>query len=689
MRIAYFSPLPPCRSGIADYSEALLPELARHADIDVFIEDYEPASRELRELVRIRPWREFEEERARRPYDSILYHIGNNPQHVYIYDLAVRIPGVLMLHEFNLHYLLADVTIVRQDWDGYFRELEYNAGAGALERAAGARRGEIEPDYSGVAMNRRLLENSRAALVHSGYMVRLIRDAGFSLPLARIPHGVAAPPDERQAARARLGLDHQPVVGAFGFLKPYKRIHSAMRAVSRLVRCFPDIQLLLVGEEHPHYPLRPLVRELELEQHVRIAGFVELKEFTSSMSACDVCLNLRYPTVGESSGSLLREMALGRTAIVSDLGWYAELPDDACIKLPPGDIEVEWLVEYLQALVNDPGLREALGSRARQWAAEECSWAKVARQYAAFLKQQGAGETPDFGLRIADCGLQTPPGSQSAIRNPHSEITREELASHILSYAAGGPEMEGYVRLHLNRLVRTIEIIPPADPAGGSVLEMGCYVQITPALERYLGYRQIRGCYYGPGGRSDFKTVYSRSGESFSCWVDLFDAEKDLYPYPDAAFDTVLCCELIEHLYHDPMHMMSEINRILKPGGYLVLTTPNIAGARALQALLQGYHPGLFHTYVVPKAGSEADPRHNREYAPRDVRALMENSGLEVVRLETGWFEPDDANRYTQADLLLTQEGRSPDLRGDIIYAVGRKVGPVRERFPVELYTSF
>jgi len=689
MRIAYFSPLPPCRSGIADYSEALLPELARHADIDVFIEDYEPASRELRELVRIRPWREFEEERARRPYDSILYHIGNNPQHVYIYDLAVRIPGVLMLHEFNLHYLLADVTIVRQDWDGYFRELEYNAGAGALERAAGARRGEIEPDYSGVAMNRRLLENSRAALVHSGYMVRLIRDAGFSLPLARIPHGVAAPPDERQAARARLGLDHQPVVGAFGFLKPYKRIHSAMRAVSRLVRCFPDIQLLLVGEEHPHYPLRPLVRELELEQHVRIAGFVELKEFTSSMSACDVCLNLRYPTVGESSGSLLREMALGRTAIVSDLGWYAELPDDACIKLPPGDIEVEWLVEYLQALVNDPGLREALGSRARQWAAEECSWAKVARQYAAFLKQQGAGETPDFGLRIADCGLQTPPGSQSAIRNPQSEITREELASHILSYAAGGPEMEGYVRLHLNRLVRTIEIIPPADPAGGSVLEMGCYVQITPALERYLGYRQIRGCYYGPGGRSDFKTVYSRSGESFSCWVDLFDAEKDLYPYPDAAFDTVLCCELIEHLYHDPMHMMSEINRILKPGGYLVLTTPNIAGARALQALLQGYHPGLFHTYVVPKAGSEADPRHNREYAPRDVRALMENSGLEVVRLETGWFEPDDANRYTQADLLLTQEGRSPDLRGDIIYAVGRKVGPVRERFPVELYTSF
>jgi SAM-dependent methyltransferase len=137
------------------------------------------------------------------------------------------------------------------------------------------------------------------------------------------------------------------------------------------------------------------------------------------------------------------------------------------------------------------------------------------------------------------------------------------------------------------------------------------------------------------------------------------------------------------------MHMMSEINRILKPGGYLVLTTPNIAGARALQALLHGYHPGLFHTYVVPKAGSEADPRHNREYAPRDVRALLDSSGLEAVRLETGWLEPEDANRYAQVDRLLAQEGLSRDLRGDIIYAVGRKVGPLRERFPVELYTSF
>lgn len=678
MRIAYFSPLPPLRSGIADYSEALLPRLARHCEVDVFIEDYAPSNAAPTSTVRVRDWREFEDQYALGRYDSVLYHIGNNQHHVYIYDLALRIPGVVMLHEFNLHYLLADATIRRGDWEGYFRELEYNAGPQALEHAEKVRHGETEPEYGRIAMNRRLLENSRAAIVHSDYMLRLIREAGFRLPAGRILHGVEAPPVDRQATRARLGLDHQPVLGAFGFLKPYKRIHSAIRALARMARPFPEARLLLVGEEHPHYPLRPLIGELGLEERARILGFVPLHDFANYIAACDVCLNLRYPTVGESSGSLLREMALGKAAVVSDIGSFSELPDDACIKVPPGDGEVDWLAEYLPALLDGPELREALGANARRWAAEECSWEKVAGDYAAFLHDHPAPSGRSVGAGIPAC----PPVAAPA-------LNRATLADYILSFGAAGQTMEDYLRVHLRRLVRTVEITPPAAAPDSRVLEMGCYLQLTPALGRFLGYREIAGCYYGPAGGREHKTAYSGTGEVFSCWVDLFDAEKDAYPYPDAWFDTVLCCELIEHLYDDPMHMMMEINRILKPGGRLVLSTPNITGVRALHALLHGYHPGLFHTYVVPREGGEVDPRHNREYAPRDIRALFENSGLEVVRLETGWLAEEDERRYTEMDKLLAQWGFSRDLRGDLIYAVGRKVGPVRERYPVELYTAF
>jgi 2-polyprenyl-3-methyl-5-hydroxy-6-metoxy-1,4-benzoquinol methylase len=95
----------------------------------------------------------------------------------------------------------------------------------------------------------------------------------------------------------------------------------------------------------------------------------------------------------------------------------------------------------------------------------------------------------------------------------------------------------------------------------------------------------------------------------FECDIDHFDAEKDVYPYGDASFDTVLCCELIEHLFADPMHMMSEINRILKPGGHLVLTTPNIGSLRSVSAILLGYHPAFFPAYIRPREGRRARPR--------------------------------------------------------------------------------
>ena len=140
----------------------------------------------------------------------------------------------------------------------------------------------------------------------------------------------------------------------------------------------------------------------------------------------------------------------------------------------------------------------------------------------------------------------------------------------------------------------------------------------------------MRGCYYGPlGTASTINRIVSETGETFDCDVDLFDAEKDVFPYADASFDTVLCCELIEHLFADPMHMMSEINRILKPGGHLVLTTPNIGSLRAIAAILQGYHPSFFPAYIRPREeGEEAEARHNREYVPMEIQHLLDRFRL-------------------------------------------------------------
>jgi SAM-dependent methyltransferase len=215
---------------------------------------------------------------------------------------------------------------------------------------------------------------------------------------------------------------------------------------------------------------------------------------------------------------------------------------------------------------------------------------------------------------------------------------------------------------------------------------MGTYLQVAPALGTRLGYGEVRGCYYGELGVVEHREVTSTDGERFELDVELFDAEKDVFPYADGYFATVLCCELVEHLALDPMHMMCEVNRILRPGGHLVLTTPNLASLRAISAILQGYHPGLFPQYIRPAADGSIDPRHSREYTPFEIRLLLADAGFEVRLLETGPFYDQPRPELAWVHRLLERYEYSTELRDEGIYVVGRKIGPPRNRYPAWLY---
>ncbi len=132
--------------------------------------------------------------------------------------------------------------------------------------------------------------------------------------------------------------------------------------------------------------------------------------------------------------------------------------------------------------------------------------------------------------------------------------------------------------------------------------------------------------------------------------------------------------------------MMSEINRILKSGGHLVLTTPNLASLRSLAGLLQGFHPQLFSAYIRPRNGV-VDARHAREYTPKELGMLLEDAGFEVTLLETGAFREEPKPEFAWVEHLLERYLLSKELRGDGIFAVGRKARPVRERYPAWLYS--
>lgn len=657
MRIAFFSPLPPAKSGIADYSAALLEPLARLAEVETFT--HTPAN--------------FDPSR----YDIAVYQLGNNPHHEFAYQAALAHPGVVVMHEANLHHLIAHLTIVRGDWDAYLREVEFDAGAEAHQYARDfVRTIKRPPDYD-IPMLKRVLAASRAAIVHSAAVECVLRREAFKGPIARIPHGAWLIDGDRLAYRTRLGLtESTPLAGIFGFLKPYKRIAESLRAFRRLIRVIPDARMILVGEAHPQLPLEDMIRSMDLSAHVRHIGFAPIEDFNGYMSACDVVLNLRFPTVGESSGTLLRALGLGKAVVVSGVGSFAEYPDEICLKAPVDASEEDHIFEYLNLLFSRPDVSQALGARARRWVESECSWESVAARYADFLSS------------VIESRQWPKPEAPKPVEQPPPELEPEPVqvpAGYIAGWTRPEESGRSYVETHMTRLERTLAITPPGT-SDDRILEMGAYLHITPALKTKLGYGEVRGCYYGPAGQVDHKTVTSEDGETFDCIIDLFDAEKDVFPYPHGYFSTILCCELIEHLPSDPMHMMLEINRILKTGGHLVLTTPNITSLRAVAGILQGFHPMLFPAYIRPRESGEVEARHAREYTPNEIKALLAVSGFEVTLLETGPFKQAPTPELSWVEHLLDRYILPREHRGDGIYAVGRKTGAPKERYPAWLY---
>jgi Glycosyl transferases group 1 len=170
------------------------------------------------------------------------------------------------------------------------------------------------------------------------------------------------------AFRRRHGIpvDH-PLVGAFGFQTPMKRTEMMIEALAD--PALAEVQLMIAGEVAPIYGLANFAKARGVAERVHFLGYLPFDEFEAAIAAADLCLNLRYPTAGETSASLLRILAVGRVAIVSDYAQSADLPDDLVVKVPVGEDEVPALIAQVGALLADPGRLEAIGRAARTFVA--------------------------------------------------------------------------------------------------------------------------------------------------------------------------------------------------------------------------------------------------------------------------------------------------------------------------------
>jgi SAM-dependent methyltransferase len=260
----------------------------------------------------------------------------------------------------------------------------------------------------------------------------------------------------------------------------------------------------------------------------------------------------------------------------------------------------------------------------------------------------------------------------------------DEIVAFVRSLDQPDDGARQYLEIHIPRIGRTLELVPPPR-SSGSVLEMGAYMQMTPALQCVLGYKEVRGAYFGALGRTDEKALSAGGREVFRCFVDLFDAEKDRYPYEDGRFETVLACEIFEHLLHDPMHMLLEMRRVMEDGGTLILTTPNVASFTAVaRALEQSGNPQLYSKFADPR-GEYADTEipHVREYTPKELREAVEAAGFEVENLFTEVIPGYGTDVWVKA--FLERNGYSSAYRGEQMYCIARK----RAALPVVRYPKF
>ena len=260
------------------------------------------------------------------------------------------------------------------------------------------------------------------------------------------------------------------------------------------------------------------------------------------------------------------------------------------------------------------------------------------------------------------------------------------IAARILDgISPNDAEDRSYVESHLIRYVETYRVLR-RHVRGGRALDVGSYGTLVPMLVKDFQLEQVVCTDTGPPGRPHEKceaTLHS-TGESISYERHFFDVERDTFPFPDASFDVVLFTEILEHLAVDPMHAMSEINRVLVPGGIVVITTPNVAGIRSIMDLLRGFHPFNYSTY--DRGGSHN--RHNREYAPREVKLLLEDAGFFVSELYARevWRPSRRLERALVLALNQLDARVNVEYLGDNLFAVGMKQGSVRQRWPDYLY---
>ncbi len=376
MKIAWFTPFS-VNSAIGRSGRGVVEALATRASVDLFCFDRDETHATTAAVRRFATHRDVTPE-ILADYDFAVYNFGNYlPYHVDLYEVSRRIPGICILHDFVLHHFFAAYYLehIRQPGE-YVAAMErlYGAAGGDAARAsitAGGERvweSEQSVDYP---FFEEVLSGARGVIAHSEFF-RAHVERVWAGPLRHMPLPYPLEPHATTISRGELGVPAgRSLIVTIGHVNPNKRVDATIEALGRLRASAPAFYYVIAGPCPDRYrrELEALARKAGIGDSINFAGRVSEEKLHSLLTHADICVNLRYPVMEGASASAIEEMLHGKPVVVSDVGFYAELPADAVFRIDPHS--VDQLAATLGQLLADPALRQSVGERAREFAAAE------------------------------------------------------------------------------------------------------------------------------------------------------------------------------------------------------------------------------------------------------------------------------------------------------------------------------
>lgn len=359
MTIAVHAPVRPANTGVADYAESLVEALRARHEVVV-----NPA----------------------RTRGVALYHLGNNQLHAPIYWRALAEPGAVVLHDAVLHHFFLGAL----NEQSYIDEFCFNCGEWYRDLARDLWRKRScsaqDPRYFHYPMLRRIAEQSPLIIVHNAAAAAMVKAAANDARIVEIPHLFRPPslPEGWKVERLRHHLGVPPsatVFGVFGHLRETKRLNAVLRAFEDAP---PNARLLFAGGFASPDLERAILPMLDARRVIS-APYLSESDFWLYACATDVCINLRHPTAGETSGIAIRMMGIGKAVILTAGAETARIPDHAAVRVDPGPAEQPMLETYVRWLTGSPDTVRELGRHAAAHIAAYHSPERCAALYAEAL----------------------------------------------------------------------------------------------------------------------------------------------------------------------------------------------------------------------------------------------------------------------------------------------------------------